>query len=79
MLHSEHRFPIVLSRSCSRGTFELRKIWSIRLFNSSEKRLARTLLLLNAMARKTHSNGFLPKVSQEMLAELFSKLGDRRP
>jgi CRP/FNR family transcriptional regulator, cyclic AMP receptor protein len=46
-----------------------------QLFNSSEKRLARTLLL---MARYGDSNPHrvLPKISQETLAEMIAPPGD---
>lgn len=42
-----------------------------QLFNSSEKRLARTLLLLARYGREDRPHGVLPKVSQEMLAEMI--------
>jgi CRP/FNR family cyclic AMP-dependent transcriptional regulator len=42
-----------------------------QLFNSSEKRLARTLLLLARYGREDRLHGVLPKVSQEMLAEMI--------
>ena len=42
-----------------------------QLFNSSEKRLARTLLLLARYGKEDQAHGVLPKVSQEMLAEMI--------
>jgi CRP-like cAMP-binding protein len=42
-----------------------------QLFNSSEKRLARTLLLLARYGEDAKSQKILPKVSQEMLAEMI--------
>jgi CRP/FNR family transcriptional regulator, cyclic AMP receptor protein len=47
-----------------------------QLFNSSEKRLARTLLLLARYGKEDHPQGVLPKVSQELLAEM---IGTTRP
>jgi CRP/FNR family transcriptional regulator, cyclic AMP receptor protein len=47
-----------------------------QLFNSSEKRLARTLLLLARYGKDDKPHGLLPKVSQEMLAEM---VGTTRP
>ena len=47
-----------------------------QLFNSSEKRLARTLLLLARCGREPQPQKLLPKVSQEMLAEM---IGTTRP
>ena len=42
-----------------------------QLFNSSEKRLARTLLLLARYGKEDQLHGILPKVPQEMLAEMI--------
>lgn len=42
-----------------------------QLFNSSEKRLARTLLLLACYGKKSQPEKMLPHVSQETLAEMI--------
>ena len=42
-----------------------------QLFNSSEKRLARTLLLLTRYGMQDNPETMLPKVSQQMLAEMI--------
>ena len=42
-----------------------------QLFNSTEKRLARTLLLLARYGAQGHPQSVLPKVSQETLAEMI--------
>jgi CRP-like cAMP-binding protein len=47
------------------------------LFNSSEKRLARTLLLLARYAEPDASHRTLPKVSQETLAEMVGTTRSR--
>jgi CRP/FNR family cyclic AMP-dependent transcriptional regulator len=47
-----------------------------QLFNSSEKRLARTLLLLARYGKEDQPQGVLPPISQEMLAEM---IGTTRP
>ena len=47
-----------------------------QLFNSSEKRLARTLLLLARYGKEDQPQGILPPISQEMLAEM---IGTTRP
>jgi CRP/FNR family cyclic AMP-dependent transcriptional regulator len=47
-----------------------------QLFNSSEKRLARTLLLLARYGKEDQPHGVLHKVSQETLAEM---IGTTRP
>jgi len=48
-----------------------------QLFNSSEKRLARTLLLLARYGNDDHPHGVLPKISQEMLAEMIGTTRSR--
>jgi CRP/FNR family cyclic AMP-dependent transcriptional regulator len=48
-----------------------------QLFNSSEKRLARTLLLLARYGKEDQPHGVLPKVSQEMLAEMIGTTRSR--
>jgi CRP-like cAMP-binding protein len=42
-----------------------------QLFHSSEKRLARTLLLLAQYGREAGPQKALPRISQEMLAEMI--------
>jgi CRP/FNR family cyclic AMP-dependent transcriptional regulator len=48
-----------------------------QLFNSSEKRLARTLLLLARYGKEDKPHGVLPKVSQEVLAEMIGTTRSR--
>ena len=48
-----------------------------QLFNSSEKRLARTLLLLARYGKEDKPQKMLPKVSQEMLAEMIGTTRSR--
>ena len=48
-----------------------------QLFNSSEKRLARTLLLLARYGKEPHPERTLPKVSQELLAEMIGTTRSR--
>jgi CRP/FNR family transcriptional regulator, cyclic AMP receptor protein len=48
-----------------------------QLFNSSEKRLARTLLLLARYGEPEASHRVLPKVSQELLAEMVGTTRSR--
>jgi CRP/FNR family cyclic AMP-dependent transcriptional regulator len=48
-----------------------------QLFNSSEKRLARTLLLLARYGKEDRPHGVLPKVSQEVLAEMIGTTRSR--
>jgi CRP/FNR family cyclic AMP-dependent transcriptional regulator len=48
-----------------------------QLFNSSEKRLARTLLLLARYGKEDKPHGVLPQVSQETLAEMIGTTRSR--
>ncbi|MGC1107737.1 MAG: Crp/Fnr family transcriptional regulator [Candidatus Acidiferrales bacterium] len=48
-----------------------------QLFNSSEKRLARTLLLLARYGKEDRPQGVLPKLSQETLAEMIGTTRSR--
>jgi len=48
-----------------------------QLFNSSEKRLARTLLLLARYGAQSKPQKVLPRVSQEMLAEMIGTTRSR--
>ena len=48
-----------------------------QLFNSSEKRLARTLMLLARYGMEEKAQGVLPKLSQEMLADMIGTTRSR--
>jgi CRP/FNR family cyclic AMP-dependent transcriptional regulator len=48
-----------------------------QLFNSSEKRLARILLLLARYGRQEEAQRIIPKVSQEVLAEMVGTTRSR--
>jgi len=77
VLHTEHAFSdrfmaYVLSRN-----IRVEEDLIDQLFNSSEKRLARTLLLLARFGKEPHPEGTLPKVSQEMLAEMIGTTRSR--
>jgi CRP-like cAMP-binding protein len=48
-----------------------------QLFNSSEKRLARCLLLLARYGRDDQPHGVIPRVSQEILAEMIGSTRQR--
>ena len=48
-----------------------------RVFNSSEKRLARTLLLLNAHGKRTNSPCVLERINQDMLADMVGTTRSR--
>ena len=48
-----------------------------QLFNSSEKRLARVLLLMAHFGKEAKSEAIIPKISQEVLAEMIGTTRSR--
>jgi CRP-like cAMP-binding protein len=48
-----------------------------QLFNSSEKRLARALLLLAQIGKENSPDMVIPKISQEVLAEMIGTTRSR--
>ena len=48
-----------------------------QLFNSSEKRLARVLLLMAHFGKEGQAEVIIPKISQEMLAEMIGTTRSR--
>jgi CRP/FNR family transcriptional regulator, cyclic AMP receptor protein len=76
VLHSEHAFSDrFISYMLSRN-IRVEEDLVDQLFNSSEKRLARTLLLLARYGKDDKPQKLLPKISQETLAEM---VGTTRP
>ncbi|MHB8526019.1 MAG: Crp/Fnr family transcriptional regulator [Candidatus Acidiferrales bacterium] len=77
VLHAEHAFSDrFLSYMLSRN-IRIEEDLVDQLFNSSEKRLARTLLLLARYGKQEQPQKMLPKVSQEMLAEMIGTTRSR--
>src|ERR1700730_17383741 len=71
ILHAEHTFSDrFISYMLSRN-IRVEEDLVDQLFNSTEKRLARTLLLLARYGKQDQPQRVLPKVSQEMLAEII--------
>jgi CRP/FNR family cyclic AMP-dependent transcriptional regulator len=62
-----------LDAGCWHETSELREDLIDQLFNSTEKRLARTLLLLARYGAQGHPQEVFPKISREMLAEMIGR------
>src|SRR6185437_2801901 len=70
VLHAEHAFSDrFISYMLSRN-IRVEEDLVDQLFNSTEKRLARTLLLLARYGKQDHPQRVLPKISQEVLAEM---------
>ena len=77
VLHDEHKFSDrFISYMLSRN-IRIEEDLVDQLFNSSEKRLARTLLLLARYGKEDKPQGVLPKISQEMLAEMVGTTRSR--
>jgi CRP/FNR family transcriptional regulator, cyclic AMP receptor protein len=77
VLHAEHALSDrFLSYMLSRN-IRIEEDLIDQLFNSSEKRLARTLLLLARYGREAQPQKMLPKVSQEMLAGMIGTTRSR--
>ena len=77
VLHVEHAFSDrFISHMLSRN-IRVEEDLVDQLFNSSEKRLARTLLLLARYGKEDKPQKMLPKISQEMLAEMVGTTRSR--
>jgi CRP-like cAMP-binding protein len=76
VLHEEHEFSDRFIAYMLARNVRVEEDLIDQLFNSSEKRLARTLLLLARYGARGHPQKVLPKVSQEMLSEM---IGTTRP
>ena len=77
VLHSEHEFSDrFISYMLSRN-IRVEEDLADQLFNSTEKRLARTLLILARYGKEGELERVLPKVSQETLAEMIGSTRSR--
>ena len=76
-LHEEHEFSDRFIAYMLARNIRVEADLIDQLFNSSEKRLARTLLLLARYGAPGHPHKALPKVSQEMLAEMIGTTRSR--
>ena len=77
VIHAEHEFSdrfitYILARNA-----RVEEDLIDQLFNSSEKRLARTLLLLARYGAQEQPQKVIPNVSQEMLAEMIGTTRSR--
>jgi CRP/FNR family transcriptional regulator, cyclic AMP receptor protein len=76
VLHKEHALSDLFISHMLTRNIRIEEDLVDQLFNSSEKRLARALLLLARYGKEEHPQGMLAEVSQEMLAEM---IGTTRP
>jgi CRP/FNR family transcriptional regulator, cyclic AMP receptor protein len=77
VLHGEHQFSDRFIAYMLARNVRVEQDLIDQLFNSSEKRLARTLLLLARYGNQEQPQKVLPKVSQEMLAEMIGTTRSR--
>jgi CRP/FNR family transcriptional regulator, cyclic AMP receptor protein len=77
MLDEQHEFSNRFIRHILGRNIRIEEDLVDQLFNSSEKRLARTLLLLARYGSEASPPGNLPKLSQETLAEMIGSTRSR--
>ena len=77
VLHEEHEFSDRFITYMLSRNIRVEEDLIDQLFNSSEKRLARTLLLLAHYGEQGQPQRVIPKVSQEMLAEIIGTTRSR--
>jgi CRP/FNR family cyclic AMP-dependent transcriptional regulator len=77
VLHEEHDLSDRFIKFMLARNIRIEEDLVDQLFNSSEKRLARTLLLLARYGKEDQPHGVLPKMSQEMLAEMVGTTRSR--
>jgi CRP/FNR family cyclic AMP-dependent transcriptional regulator len=77
VMHEEHAFSdVFMSFLISRG-IRIQADLVDQLFNSSEKRLARILLLMAEFGQPGETENLIPKISQETLAEMIGTTRSR--
>jgi len=77
VLHKEHMFSDRFISYMLTRNIRVEEDLIDQLFNSSEKRLARTLLLLARYGKQDQPQRVLPRVSQETLAEMIGTTRSR--
>jgi len=77
VLHAEHAFSDRFVAHMLTRNIRIEQDLIDQLFNSSEKRLARTLLLLARYGMQDQPQQMVPKISQETLAEMIGTTRSR--
>ena len=77
LLHSEPAFTEFFMTYLLTHNIRIQEDLMDQLFNSSEKRLARVLLLMSHFGKEGKSEGRIPKISQEVLAEMIGTTRSR--
>ncbi len=76
-LHNEHTFSEQFLVYLLARNIRIQEDLVDQLFNSSEKRLARVLLLMAHFGKEGTSEAIIPKISQEVLAEMIGTTRSR--
>jgi CRP-like cAMP-binding protein len=77
VMHEEHDFSDMFLKFLLQRSMRTQADLVDQLFNSSEKRLARILLLMAEFGSLGETAHFLPKISQETLAEMIGTTRSR--
>ena len=77
VLHGEHAFSDRFIKYMLSRNIRIEEDLIDQLFNSTEKRLARTLLLLARYGKQDQPQRVVPKISQETLAEMIGTTRSR--
>jgi len=77
VMHEEHSFSDLFLKFMLERSMRIQADLVDQLFNSSEKRLARILLLMADFGEPGEPEQYLPKISQETLAEMIGTTRSR--
>jgi CRP-like cAMP-binding protein len=77
VMHVEHGFSDLFLKVILERSIRIQADLVDQLFNSSEKRLARILLLMAEFGRPGEPEQYIPKISQETLAEMIGATRSR--
>jgi len=77
VMHEEHDFSDLFLKFLLLRTMRIQADLVDQLFNSSEKRLARILLLMAEFGKPGEPEPFIPKITQETLADMIGTTRSR--
>lgn len=77
VLHEEHAFSYLFFKFLLARSMRSQADLVDQLFNSSEKRLTRILLLMAEFGKPSEPDTMLPKITQETLAEMIGTTRSR--
>jgi CRP-like cAMP-binding protein len=77
VMHTEHEFSDLFLKFLLERSMRVQADLVDQLFNSSEKRLARILLLMAGFSNPGQSEAMIPPISQETLAEMIGTTRSR--